>query len=88
MRIAMQKVLVTGMGAVTAIGSTVPEYWQNLIDGICGIAPIQRISTEEHDTKVAAEVDDTFEELVRKYWRKRQLNATTRPLRMTLASAG
>jgi len=88
MRIAMQKVLVTGMGAVTAIGSTVPEYWQNLIDGICGIAPIHRISTEEHDTKVAAEVDDTFEELVRKYWRKRQLNATTRPVRMTLASAG
>lgn len=88
MKIAMQKVLVTGMGAVTAIGNTVPEYWQNLIDGICGIAPIQRISTEKHDTKVAAEVDDTFETLVKKYWKKRKLNATTKTVRMALASAG
>lgn len=84
----MQKVLVTGLGAVTAIGNTVPEYWQNLIDGKCGIDLIKRISTEEHDTKVAAEVDDSFEELPKKYWKKRQLNATTRPVRMTLASAG
>lgn len=88
MKIFMQKVLVTGIGAVTAIGNTVPEYWQNLIQGKCGMNLIQRIPTEEHDTKVAAEVDDSFEALPKKYWKKRQLNATTRPVRMTLASAG
>ncbi|MGN0593630.1 MAG: beta-ketoacyl-[acyl-carrier-protein] synthase family protein [Hominimerdicola sp.] len=84
----MQKVLVTGIGAVTSIGNTVPEYWQNLIDGKCGIDLIKRISTDEHDTKVAAEVDDSFEVLSKKYWKKRQLNATTRMERMALASAG
>ncbi|MGN1114799.1 MAG: beta-ketoacyl-[acyl-carrier-protein] synthase family protein [Oscillospiraceae bacterium] len=84
----MQKVLVTGLGAVTSIGHTVPEYWQNLIDGKCGIDYIKRISTEEHDTKVAAEVDDSFEVLPKKYWKKRQLNTTTRMERMALASAG
>lgn len=50
----MNRVVITGLGAVTAIGNTVSEYWENLIAGKGGISPITRISTEEHDTKVAA----------------------------------
>ncbi len=83
-----KKVVITGLGAVTAIGNTVSEYWQGLVDGKCGIDRIKRISVDEHDTKVAAEVDDGYEELVKKYWKKRQLNATTKAMRMTLATAG
>lgn len=83
----MRNVVVTGMGAVTSIGETVPKYWENLIAGKCGMRKITRISTDEHDTTVAAEVDDDFEALVKKYFKKRQLNPTTRMVRMGLASA-
>jgi 3-oxoacyl-[acyl-carrier-protein] synthase II len=83
----MRNVVVTGLGAVTAIGETVPKYWDNLIAGKCGMKTITRIPTEQHDTTVAAEVDDTFEALVKKNFKKRQLNPTTRSIRMGLASA-
>lgn len=84
----MNKVVVTGIGAVTAIGNNANEYWDNLIAGKSGIREITRMSTEEHDTKVAAEVDDSFEAETSKYWKKRQLSATTMTVRMGLASAG
>ena len=84
----MNQVVITGLGAVTAIGNTVPEYWNNLIAGACGMDTITRISTEEHDTKVAAQVPDTFEAETARYWKKRQLSATTRVTRTGLASAG
>ncbi len=83
----MRNVVVTGMGAVTAIGENVPKYWENLIAGKSGMRTITRISTEGHDTTVAAEVDDDFEVLVKKHFKKRQLNPTTRMIRMGLASA-
>lgn len=84
----MNRVVITGLGAVTAIGNTVSEYWENLIAGKGGISPITRISTEEHDTKVAAQVPDSFEAEASRYWKKRQLSATTRATRTGLASAG
>ena len=84
----MNKVVVTGIGAVTALGNNADEYWENLIAGKSGIRTITRISTEEHDTKVAAEVDDSFEAETSKYWKKRQLSSTTMTVRMGLASAG
>ena len=84
----MNKVVVTGIGAVTAVGNTAEEYWNGLIEGKCGMSVITRISVDEHDTKVAAEVDDSFEEQTAKYWKKRHLSTTTAITRMGLASAG
>ena len=84
----MKKVVITGLGAVTAIGNNVNDYWEGLLAGKCGMRTITRIPLEGHDTTVAAEVDDSFEEEASKYWKKRQLNATTTTTRMGLASAG
>lgn len=84
----MKKVVITGIGAVTAIGNTASEYWENLIAGKCGMRTITRIPLDGHDSTVAAEVDDSFEAEASKYWKKRQLNATTTATRMGLASAG
>ena len=84
----MKKVVITGIGAVTAIGNTASEYWEGLLAGKCGMKTYTRIPTEGHDTTVAAEVDDSFEAEAAKYWKKRQLNATTTTTRMGLASAG
>lgn len=82
-----EKVVITGIGAVTSIGNTVEEYWDSLIKGKCGIRTIRNIPIENHDTTVAAEVDDSFENQLLKSWKKRQLKATTRAVRMGLASA-
>ena len=37
-----KRVVVTGMGALTPIGNTLDEYWNNLINGVSGAAPIQQ----------------------------------------------
>ncbi len=84
----MKKIVVTGIGAVTAIGNTADDYWNNLIDGKCGMRTFTRVPTELHETTVAAEVDDSFEAEAAKYWKKRQLNTATAITRMGLASAG
>ena len=67
----MKKIVVTGIGAVTAIGNTADDYWNNLIDGKCGMRTFTRVPTELHETTVAAEVDDSFEAEAAKYpWLK------------------
>ncbi|MBR4628264.1 MAG: beta-ketoacyl-[Ruminococcus sp.] len=84
----MKKVVITGLGAVTSVGHNVADYWEGLLAGKCGMRTFDRVPTEGHDTTVAAQVDDSFEEEAAKYWKKRQLNATTTTTRMGLASAG
>ena len=32
----LKRVVVTGLGAVTPVGNTVPEFWENLINGVSG----------------------------------------------------
>ena len=54
----MRKVVITGMGAVTPIGNTLPETWQGVRDGKCGINFITRYDTSDRKVKVAGEVKD------------------------------
>ncbi len=51
-----RRVVITGIGAVTPIGNSAPEYFDGLRAGACGIAPITRFDTAESKCKVAAEV--------------------------------
>lgn len=50
------KVVVTGMGAVTPIGNNLNDYWQGLINGKSGGAPITKFDASEFDTKFACEI--------------------------------
>lgn len=52
----MKRVVVTGLGAVTPLGNTVAEYWENLKNGVNGIGMITRFDTTDFKCKVAAEV--------------------------------
>lgn len=52
----MQRVVVTGLGAVTPIGLTVGEFWQNLTSGVSGVGPITMFDTSDLPTKIGAEV--------------------------------
>ena len=54
----MERVVITGMGAVTPVGNDVPHFWESLTQGVCGIAPITRFDTADFKVKVAAEVKD------------------------------
>ncbi len=50
------KVVVTGIGAVTSIGNNVKDFWEALLLGKSGAAPITRFDATEFDTKFAHEV--------------------------------
>lgn len=54
----MGKIVVTGMGAVTPLGIGVPVFWDNLIQGKCGVAKLTRINTDDLLVKIGAEVKD------------------------------
>ncbi len=52
----LKRVVVTGLGALTPIGNTVPEYWKNLASGVSGAAAITRFDAEKFRTRFACEV--------------------------------
>ncbi len=51
-----KRVVITGAGALTAIGNTLPEYWEGLKQGKSGAAPITKFDTSKFKTKFACEV--------------------------------
>ncbi|MEM7187154.1 MAG: beta-ketoacyl-ACP synthase II [Bacteroidota bacterium] len=68
----LKRVVVTGLGALTPIGNTLPEYWEGLRTGKSGCAPITYFDTEKFKTKFACEVKgfDPLEHFDRKEARK------------------
>ena len=58
MWIDMNRVVITGMGAITPVGNDIPSFWESLKAGTCGIGPITRFDTADYKAKVAAEVKD------------------------------
>ncbi|MFP4009414.1 MAG: beta-ketoacyl-ACP synthase II [Spirulinaceae cyanobacterium] len=52
----LHRVVVTGLGAITPIGNTVAEYWEGLIAGRNGIAPITLFDPSRHACRIAGEV--------------------------------
>lgn len=53
-----EKIVISGMGAVTPIGIGVDNFWKALIDGVRGVGPITRFDTSELPVQFAAEVKD------------------------------
>ena len=51
-----KRVVVTGLGALTPLGNTVKEFWNNLIEGRSGAAAITKFDTAKFKTKFACEV--------------------------------
>ncbi|TYA60142.1 beta-ketoacyl-ACP synthase II [Formosa maritima] len=52
----LKRVVITGLGALTPIGNTKDEYWEALISGKSGAAPITYFDTEKFKTKFACEL--------------------------------
>jgi 3-oxoacyl-[acyl-carrier-protein] synthase II len=51
-----RRVVMTGVGAVTPVGSTAEEFWTALLEGRSGIGPITRFDTTGFATRIAGEV--------------------------------
>lgn len=51
-----RRVVVTGLGALTPIGLTVSTYWESLLAGKSGAAPITRFDAEKFKTRFACEL--------------------------------
>jgi 3-oxoacyl-[acyl-carrier-protein] synthase II len=52
----LKRVVITGLGAVTPVGNTPDEMWNNLINGVSGAAPITLFDVSLFKTKFACEV--------------------------------
>lgn len=53
-----RRVAVTGLGAVTPVGSDVKSFWNSIKEGKCGIGPITKFDTADYKVKLAAEIKD------------------------------
>lgn len=54
----MNRVVITGMGVVTALGQDLETFWGNLTSGQSGISLIENFDVSEYPTRIAAEVKD------------------------------
>ncbi|MCF6181701.1 beta-ketoacyl-ACP synthase II [Lutibacter sp.] len=68
----LKRVVVTGLGALTPIGNTIDEYWNSLLNGVSGAAPITHFDASKFKTRFACELKnfDVTEFMPRKNARK------------------
>ncbi len=52
----LKRVVVTGIGALTPLGNSVPEFWKNLVDGVSGADIITHFDASKFKTQFACEV--------------------------------
>ena len=53
-----RRVVVTGYGVVSCVGNNVPDFWDSLVNGRCGLGRITRFDASEYRTQIAGEVKD------------------------------
>lgn len=53
-----KRVVITGMGVVSAIGNDVPTFWENLKKGVCGIDYINEFPTDVLPVRIAGKIKD------------------------------
>ena len=80
----LKRVVVTGLGAITPIGNSTADYWENLVAGRSGAAPITRFDPEKFKTKFACEVKD-FDP--RNYFDRKEVRKMDRFVQFAMAVA-
>ena len=78
------RVVVTGMGAVTPLGASVEQFWEGLVAGRSGIAPITLCDTAGYPTRIAGEIPDFEPE---RYVNSRESRRMARFSQVSLAAA-
>jgi 3-oxoacyl-[acyl-carrier-protein] synthase II len=53
-----RRVVVTGLGLITALGLDLEKSWDGLINGISGVTPVERIDVSKLSCRIAAQIND------------------------------
>jgi len=53
-----KRVVVTGLGVVSSLGSDVDEYYNKLLKGVSGVSNIEKFDASEFPTRIAGEIKD------------------------------
>ncbi|HUW11378.1 MAG TPA: beta-ketoacyl synthase N-terminal-like domain-containing protein, partial [Anaerolineae bacterium] len=51
-----RRVVVTGLGAITAVGLSAPESWRSFVAGRSGIGPVTQFDASSYTSQIAGEV--------------------------------
>ncbi|MEO8116481.1 MAG: beta-ketoacyl-ACP synthase II [Bacteroidota bacterium] len=54
----LNRVVVTGMGAITPLGNNIPAYWESLMNGVSGAGYITQFDASKFKTRFACEIKD------------------------------
>lgn len=68
-----RRVVVTGMGAVTPIGTTVPEFWAGVKAGTCGVSKLEGLPEEDEQDlkiKIAAQIKGFDHKARLRHWKR------------------
>src|SRR6059058_1282784 len=80
-----RRVVVTGLGMITPLGSTVEKTWNGVVAGKSGIGPITRFDATGLETRIAGEVRD-FDPL--DYMERKEIRRSDRFVHFAVAAAG
>lgn len=87
MELADNKVYITGINALTALGLGMDETWQGLLAGRSGVKRINLFDPSALETQIAAQLPDAFDELSGHHVKKRTARQMTRVTRMFFCCA-
>jgi 3-oxoacyl-[acyl-carrier-protein] synthase II len=79
-----KRVVITGLGALTPLGNDVATFWEGLVAGRSGVAPIQFYDSSDQDVRIAAELKD-FDPTP--YLDRKQIRRTDRFTQLVIVAA-
>ncbi len=79
-----KRVVITGMGVFSALGTEIEEFYNNLLNGVSGISLIERFDTAEMSVKIAGEIKNYDPE---KYFEKNEVKRLDRFTQYALIAA-
>ena len=79
-----RRVVVTGVGVISALGSNAADTWQAILESRCGIGPITQFDCEKFSCRIAAEVKG-FDPL--QYFEKKELKKVGRFIQFAVAAS-
>ena len=83
-RLPRRRVAITGLGAVSPLGTGVAKNWENLLAGRSGVAPITRFPCDDYPARIAGQVSDFFPE---NYMEKKDIKKMDPFIQFALAAA-
>jgi 3-oxoacyl-[acyl-carrier-protein] synthase II len=81
------KILITGINMITSLGLDLESSWAGIVAGKNGVKPITLFDTDGLQTRIAAQVPDSFEEYCTGFIKKRMADQTTRVTKMCYVCA-